>query len=209
MALRPGHAVDNHPDRQRIIDDIVAGHLSLDAIGRKYRLAKNTIWKYRRDVIGPTLRRVSETTQALQAIDPACVKTDTAEVEKKLMDATGAVLAAEPYIKRTEQLWQVTQDAIERAKNAVRVVRDRETGELVAAGDDVRAIAPLIDQAHKNIELSARLTHVLDAPQAPAANVAVVVLPVAGLPGPAAPVPQVLPAGAVRFLPPGEPADNG
>jgi transcriptional regulator with XRE-family HTH domain len=175
MALRPGHAVDHHPDRQRIIDDIVAGVLSLDEIGRKYKLAKNTIWKYKRDIIAPTLRRVRETAQELQAAETACVKSDTTQVERAAMNATGAVVAADPYIRRTEQLWKVSEDAIERAKTSVRVVTDRKTGELIAVGEDVRAIAPLIDQAHKNIELSARLTGRLQEHAQPSTQVVIVV----------------------------------
>jgi AcrR family transcriptional regulator len=89
--------------------------------------------------------------------------------------------------EETRGLYAKAKDLLNRADNA----------------DNWPACKAFLSEARGSLELLAHLNGDLprEHAQPAGAQVAVVVLPVAGLPGPAAPVARVLPAGAVRFLP--------
>jgi hypothetical protein len=87
-------------------------------------------------------------------------------------------------MERHQQIWDKTWAAVERAENAVRVVRDKKTGELLPVGEDVTAIAPLLNQAHRNIEILGAVTGEIKNGGNSGPSVAIqIVCPAAGEPG--------------------------
>jgi hypothetical protein len=94
-------------------------------------------------------------------------------------------------------LWGRTDRALDRAEGAVRVVTDRETGELVAVGPDVAAIAPILNQAHRNIEMLGKVTGELEA--AAAVQVAIQIVVPAGQQQPAVNIGQAVEFTAVEI----------
>ena len=89
--------------------------------------------------------------------------TGNAEVLPQDVSRRAMTTHASPFRSRLEAIWSTTARAIQRAETAVRVTYDHEAGELVASGADVSAVAPLIAQAHRSIELLGRATGELDA----------------------------------------------
>jgi hypothetical protein len=181
-------AIETHPQRQKIIDAIISGQ-GCDTIARnaKPRLNKVTVWRYAKNVVKPALEKAAAGAKVLAAADLQLPPPNGITENQGAIDATRAVIAADPILSRMEQ----------RRLDRERLLKTAEDSA------DLRGWAAIDRNDISATELEARLTGRLDS-QPTGGQVAVVVLPVAGLPGPAAPVPQVLPAGAVRFLPEGE-----
>lgn len=107
---------------------------------------------YKKRVVKPALRLAQkvQSFQQFESVDSVQVTQHTA--------LTRDIVQASPFRERLENLWNRTQKAADRAEKAVRVVKDQESGELVPVGPDVSAIAPILNQAHKNVELLGRVT---------------------------------------------------
>ncbi len=67
------------------------------------------------------------------------------------------------FRQRLEYLWDTTTDGIKMAKDAARTVTNPETGELCYVGRDLGPLAPLLGQAHRNLELLGNATGELNA----------------------------------------------
>jgi hypothetical protein len=168
--------IDELPEVQRrqVVDAILAGKSSR-YIAKIAGCSHSVVNKYKRRTVLPALQKAQQV-QAFQPLPP----TNLEAIQQQAV-LTREIIRASPFRDRLEHLWQRTQKAIDRAENSVRVVKDPESGELLPVGPDVAAIAPILNQAHKNVELLGRVTGELEQPAA--ANVAVqVVLP----PAPAA-----------------------
>ncbi len=77
--------------------------------------------------------------------------------------ATEALVAAPVlslFRQRLEKLHRRVDGALDRAESAVRVVK--VDGKLAAVGPDLSPIAPLLSQAHKNLEMLGRSTGELE-----------------------------------------------
>ena len=62
-------------------------------------------------------------------------------------------------------MWVRTDRALDKAEKAVRVVKDSQ-GNVVDIAEDLGAIAPLLNQAHKNVALLGKATgELIEAPQ--------------------------------------------
>jgi hypothetical protein len=187
-AKRQERAIDNLPTelKKQVIDAMLAGMPSrevsrlIQANGGPY-VSHVAVSGYRKEVLRPAI----QTATKLQQLDR--VPHDSAGMIQQTAEVTRAVIAADPILSRMEQ----------RRLDRERLLKTAEDSA------DLRGWAAIDRNDISATELEARLTGRLDS-QPTGGQVAVVVLPVAGLPGPAAPVPQVLPAGAVRFLPEGE-----
>jgi transcriptional regulator with XRE-family HTH domain len=167
--------------KKKVLDAILAGQ-SLRKVAKLAGVSHTVIADYKRRVVYPALKTAAKI-QEVQGIPET-----GGEIIQESANLTRAVIAADPILSRMEQ----------RRLDRERLLKTAEDSA------DLRGWAAIDRNDISATELEARLTGRLDS-QPTGGQVAVVVLPVAGLPGPAAPVAQVLPAGAVRFLPPGEP----
>lgn len=115
-------------------------------------------------LVGPTCdQSVTQSTEN-QPVTPELV----VQTQMAVRNATEAVKAS-PVRERAEWLWSKASRNLERAEQAVRVIEqeiaeqgpDGETVKrkvLVPVGDDLRVIAPIMAQAHRNLEITGQLT---------------------------------------------------
>jgi hypothetical protein len=163
--------IDELPEVQRreVVDALLAGK-SLRQVGKIAGCSHSVIQDYKRRTLLPALRQAQEV-QAFQPLPPT-----NREALQQQARLTKDIIQASPFKDRLEKLWDRTDKALDRAESAVRVVLDEDTGKLVAVGPDVSAIAPLLNQAHKNVELLGRVTGELEV--AAGSNIAIqIVLP--------------------------------
>jgi hypothetical protein len=145
------------------------------------------IQRYRKKLLTPALKRVASRLPVTANL-PVVSSDGTKLVERPLHSVTGESLADErvnPFIQRTEQLWQESWNAIQEAKKAIATFTDAEGKEQIK-GRDFSVLAPLINAAARSLELFGRGTGYMR-DDAPAGQVQhyMVVLP-RGLPqGPA------------------------
>ncbi len=85
---------------------------------------------------------------------------DRHQVEQLAAQAVVAAPVLSLFRQRLEKLQGRVDRALDRAENAVRVVE--RDGNLAAAGPDLSALAPLLNVAHKNLEMLGRATGELD-----------------------------------------------
>jgi transcriptional regulator with XRE-family HTH domain len=166
--------------KKKVLDAILAGQ-SLRKVAKLAGVSHTVIADYKRRVVHPALKTAAKI-QEVQGIPET-----GGEIIQESANLTRAVIAADPFVSRIQKQYDHLDEGYRLAREA----------------RDPRAIAAVASADSRANELHAKLEGRLDS-QPTGSQVAVVVLPVAGLPGPAAPVPQVLPAGAVRFLPEGE-----
>lgn len=139
-------------------------------MGKIAGVSHTVIQDYKRRVVLPAI----QSAQKLQSFQPLDRPDSVRAVEQAGL--TKDIVRASPFRDRLEKLHGRIENALDRAETSVRVVRDKDTGELVPVGPDVAAIAPIMNQAHKNLELLGRVTGELEAPAA--ANVAIqIVMP--------------------------------
>lgn len=124
---------------------------------------------YKVKVVIPAMRKAQEI-QSFLPLD----KPDSVKVQEHT-SLTRDIVRTSVFRDRLEKLWEKTENAIERAETAVRTVVDPDTGQLVAVGPDVAAIAPILNQAHKNVHMLGVATGEIEQV---AANIAIqIVLP--------------------------------
>lgn len=174
--------IDNLPEAERlsIIDELLSG-VKMSAIADRLNISRQAVSDYRRKVVGPAVkvaRKLQQVEQPQRDAPIAIARAHNIEETSKVAALTKQVVQASPFRDRLESLWGRTDRALDRAENAVRTVTDRETGELVAVGPDVSAIAPILNQAHRNIEMLGKVTGELEA--APTLQLAIqIVVPAA------------------------------
>ena len=74
---------------------------------------------------------------------------------------TRDILGSSPFQERLQRLWHRTEKALDKAETAVREIKDTH-GNVVALADDLSAVAPLLNQAHKNVLILGRATGELE-----------------------------------------------
>jgi hypothetical protein len=167
------------------VDEALALGRSLRAVAEIAGCSHTVIQDYKRNIWEPARKL------AAKLLDEKPTTADIArQVDRNLAEAeaTRAVIAADPILSRMEQRRRERAEVLQEAR----------------AKGDVRGWAAVDRNDISATELEARLTGRLDA-QPTGANCAVIVLPVAGLPGgmPALPAaPRQLGPGDVEFLPP-------
>ncbi len=162
----PGFSVDAHPQKSKIVEGILAGKSVRDiAAGVSPRIAYCAVQRYKVNVIKPILTRAEESSRVLninlgtkQA--PVALTTDT-QVQQVTQNAAMDRPTLSIFRQRLENLHGRIDRSLDKAENAVRVIRDKK-GEIKHITEDLSPIAPLVSQAHKNLELLGRATGELE-----------------------------------------------
>lgn len=154
--------IDNLPEnkRRKVLDALLRGE-SLRKVAKMAGVSHTVVSDYKRKVMIPALK----TAQQFKENQP--LPETRGQHLAETANLTRDIVKASPFMERHEFLWGKVTQGIEKAENAVRVVTDRETGQLMSVGPDVGVLAPLLNQAHKNLELLGQVTGELQqAPQA-------------------------------------------
>ena len=110
---------------------------------------------------------------------PVSVVQGSEIVERPLRDVTQEArfdARVNPYVERTEQLWQESWSALQEAKRAVATFTDAEGKEYVR-GRGFSVVAPLINAAARSLELFGRGSgYLVDQPAPVQQNTVVVVM---------------------------------
>lgn len=146
-------AAELHPQRA-FIDESFLANKTLRAIQAQLSppLSVMALQRYRAQVIRPAVcnaAMVASICKTKKSVGLPAEANLTKEVAEKLLQAS-------PFRQRLESLWVRTDKALNRAESAVRVVSVE--GAMVAVGADLSAMAPLLNQAHKNVELQGHVT---------------------------------------------------
>ena len=162
----PGFAVDTHPQKQKIIDGILSG-MTTRAISSFVvpPIPHSAVQRYKVSVIKPMLERASVSERILNSVpglkdkpmDLSNAPPEVQAVQQAIQDAPVLSL----FRKRHEKVWGVVERTMAKAEAAVRVQRD-EDGNEVFAGPDLGVMAPILNQAHKSIEILGRATGELE-----------------------------------------------
>jgi hypothetical protein len=170
--------VDQHPEKQKIIDGILSGR-SVRDIARSVNppIEFNAIQRYKARIVRPILGRAEETERLLgelKATPPSTLPPQPSPVA--LQKAATAIQDAprlSVFRDRLEKLWQRTDRTLDKAESAVRVGKD-EAGNPVFGAQDLTPIGPLLAQAHKNVELLARATGELELVGGPSLSIQII-----------------------------------
>jgi hypothetical protein len=151
------------------------GHRQQDQVDRWLLAGKSVRWvasqlddppvsfqsvqRYRTNLLGPALKRVASKLSGIGAVRVATTEGGQI-VERPLRDVTLEARLDErvnPFIQRSELLWQESWDAVQDAKRAVATFTDAEGKEHIK-GRDFSVVAPIINAAARSLELFGRGT---------------------------------------------------
>jgi hypothetical protein len=82
---------------------------------------------------------------------------------RELQKLTEQTVRMNPFVERTNLLWDVSYQGVLDARAAVRMHRDAD-GNVVIDGRDFGALAVMLGQAHRNTELFGKATGLLNEP---------------------------------------------
>lgn len=160
-------AVETHPEKQKIIDQLLAGR-SVRAVARSVapQVDWSSIQRYKMKIIKPAIERASAGERVLmgeghqkQVVVAPQADTEATQIARQsIQDAP--VLSI--FRQRLEKLNGRIDRTLDKAESAVKTVRDPETGEQVVVGADIGVMAPILNQAHKNLEMLGRATGELE-----------------------------------------------
>ena len=164
--------IENLPEAQRkkVLDALITG-VSLRKIGEMAGCSVTAVMAYKKRVVKPALK-LAHQVQSFQQVDSI----DSVKVASHAA-LTRDIVQASPFAARLEKLWQRVDKSLDKAESAVRT--KTIDGVEVWEEQGLQAIAPLMNQAHKNLELLGRVTGELEV--AAVSNIAIqIVLPQAG-----------------------------
>jgi hypothetical protein len=152
-------AIDKHPQKQRIIDGLLAGE-SLRKIAASVTpsVSHVVIQRYRKSVVAPALNNASVLTRVLHQnglLDPVEGEAPEAVQAKQL---TSLALTSDPILARIAKHQATLDDSIIDAR----------------ADKDARGVASLVGTDLKGLELHCRLTGRLDASTGPTVAIQIV-----------------------------------
>lgn len=158
----PGFAVDSHPQKDKIIEGILAGR-TVREIARSVvpQIAYCAVQRYKANVVKPVLARAEETDRILITKNPPKPLTVSPQVQQKVIQAIQDAPALSIFRQRLEKLHGRIDKTLDRAESAVRVTQDKEGNEVVI-GQDISPMAPLFNAASKNLEMLGRATGELE-----------------------------------------------
>jgi hypothetical protein len=145
-------------ERQKVVDALIEGR-SLREVAKLAGISHVQVMRYKKDILVPAIR-AAQKVQALQSLDSP--NKPTSEIFAEQANLTKHVVESSLFRERLEKLWRRTEKALDRAETAVRLVKD-STGADVVAGPDVAAIAPILNQAHKNVHMLGLATGEIEA----------------------------------------------
>lgn len=162
----PGFAVESHPERAKIIEQIIAGKTTR-SIGASAvpPVPHSAVQRYKTNVVMPMLRSVEYQNRSLLGEPlapplPSVTKTASKQVQA-VQQAIQAAPAQSIFRKRLEDLNGRIVRTLDRAESAVRVTTDKDGNEVVI-GQDISPMAPLFNAASKNLEMLGRATGELE-----------------------------------------------
>jgi len=144
-------AIDRLPNRRKIIDAMLAG-VSDRKIAKMAGVSHVAVNAYRREILQPQLQTAAKAHQFSKLADRMGIEPPEAGQVAAL---TQEIVKGNVFLDRAELLWQQCLDGVKDAKEAVRTHKDRN-GKVVFDGRDFAALAALLNQAHRNLELFGR-----------------------------------------------------
>ena len=159
-------AVEQHPQKDLIVQRILDGvPLRKVGAGLVPHVSHSAVQRYKANVINPMLARAARTEAIIigknedldRAVSPIAVQNAKEAVQVAIKDAPVVSL----FRQRLEKLHSRIDRAMDRAESAVRISTDSDGNEVVV-GQDLGVLAPLINQAHKNLEMHGRATGELE-----------------------------------------------
>jgi len=147
--------------RRKVISALLEGK-SLRKVAEIAGISHTQVALYKNTIFAETLREAEQLQSIQQLAKPDSVRFDSVSDTTKL---TENLIKTSPFRERLEKLWVRTDRALDKAEKAVRVVKDSQ-GNVVDIAEDLGAIAPLLNQAHKNVALLGKATgELIEAPQ--------------------------------------------
>ena len=173
--------IDNLPEiqRQRVFNALMDGK-GLREIGRLAGVSAMAVARYKSNVFRPALKQAQQI-QALKGFT-GDIPTDT----KAVATVTRDIVRSSPFRDQLASLKDRTERLLDRAESGIRA---RDDGKPNTA--DAAACAPLIAQAHKNVELLGRATGELEQAAGPQIAVQIVIPASQGVPDASAPAVDV------------------
>ena len=174
-------AIDKLPEtkRQQVINAILEGK-SLREVAVLAGVAHTAIARYKRCVVTPAIRQSQKVAAFEQLTTTAVEQTQAVAI------GTRNIIACSPFRAQLASLKERTERLLDRAESGIRA---RDDGKPNTA--DAAACAPLIAQAHKNVELLGRATGELEQAAGPQIAVQIVIPASQGPPGTSSPTADV------------------
>lgn len=160
------YAVDLHPQRDKIIRRFMEGD-SLRAVGEGIvpPISAMALQRYKSKVIMPILARAQQSESLLIGESGKKQPLVTPNALQKAEKATAQALQDAPvfsiFRQRLEKLNGLIDRTLTKAESSVRIATDKD-GNQVVVGADIGVMAPLLNQAHKNLEILGRATGELE-----------------------------------------------
>ncbi len=160
------YAVDLHPERDKIIRRMMEGDsLRSVANGIQPPISEMALSRYKTNVIKPILARAQQTESLLigqkgekqPLVPPSPLRKAEIATVQALSDAPVISL----FRQRLEHLNGIIARTLTKAESSVRTATDKD-GNQVVIGADIGVMAPLLNQAHKNVEMLGRATGELE-----------------------------------------------
>lgn len=128
-------------------------------------MSVKTIHRYKSNVIMPILAKETERkslsiSQSGEFVSPVSLTNDTSVADRVTSEATNAPVLS-IFRQRLEKLNGIIDRTLNKAESAVRLATDKD-GNQVVVGADIGVMAPLLNQAHKNVEMLGRATGELE-----------------------------------------------
>jgi len=140
-------------------------------------ISRQALHVYKKKFFEPALQQAAQLHSLQEVASLDNVKAQTKE------DLTRSILTSSQFRLRLEHLWGTTNEVLDKAKNAVREIKDTN-GNVVAIAQDLSAVAPLLNQAHKNVEMLGKALGELE--HQPTAQVAIQIVMPQAMPSAAA-----------------------
>jgi len=144
-------AIDRHPNRKKIIDAMLAGE-SDRKIAKMAGVSHVAVNAYRREVLQPQLETAAKAHKFSKLAEKIGAEPEEAGQVAAL---TQELVKSNPFLERTQVLWNECLDGVRDAKEAVKV-HHKADGSVVFDGRDFAALAAMLNQAHRNLELFGR-----------------------------------------------------
>lgn len=159
-------SIDSHPQKAIIIRRIIDG-LSIRQViaGLVPPVSEMTVHRYKSKVIKPILaqhghRESLSIKEKDDFVPPVPLAGDGKLVERATSEAVNRPVLS-IFRQRLENLNRIIDRTITKAESSVRIATDKD-GNQVVVGADIGVLAPLLNQAHKNVEMLGRATGELE-----------------------------------------------
>ncbi len=149
-------AIDRLPEseRKKVLDALIAGE-TLESIAKRTGISRNAIGRYKRNHLVPALRAAT-----YSPIPDGLTRDSNSQITHRGAIAK-EIIRTTPFRERLQSMWERAERVMNQAEAAVRVGTN-EDGETVFGSQDLSVLAPLMNQAHKNLEMLGKLTGELD-----------------------------------------------